>query len=104
MRCHDPEDSIQPFKPYNTELFLYKFKILKICNHHKWLSYLLLLHLNTYVMDLPPFEIFYFFKCGDRPYTSESDVYRRQIQTYKDDPRAARFKHPIPQLCTAVHG
>ena len=27
---------------------------------------------------------------GGRLYTSESDVYRRQILTYKDDPRAKR--------------
>ena len=33
-----------------------------------------------------------FFQCGDRLYTSESDVYRRQILTYKDDPRAGRVK------------
>ena len=25
-------------------------------------------------------------QCGDRLYTSESDVYRRQILTYKDGP------------------
>ena len=30
------------------------------------------------------------FQCGDRLYTSESDVYRRQILTYKDGPRAKR--------------
>ena len=28
----------------------------------------------------------------DRLYTSESDVYRRQILTYKDDPRTVRIK------------
>ena len=27
------------------------------------------------------------FQCGDRLYTSESDVNRRQILTYKDGPR-----------------
>ena len=31
-----------------------------------------------------------FFQCGDRLYASESDVYRRQILTYKDGPRAER--------------
>ena len=35
---------------------------------------------------------FLFIQCGDRLYTSESDVYRRQILTYKDGPRAERFK------------
>ena len=33
-----------------------------------------------------------FFQCGDRLYTSESDVYRRQILTYEDGPRAERVK------------
>ena len=37
-------------------------------------------------MGLRPLEIFSFFQCGDRLYTSESDVYRRQILTYKDVP------------------
>ena len=32
------------------------------------------------------------FLCGDRLYTSESDVYRRQILTYRDRPRAERVK------------
>ena len=36
--------------------------------------------------------MFYFFQSGDRLYTSESDVYRRQILTYKDGPRAERVK------------
>ena len=38
-------------------------------------------HLSTTIMNI------YFFQCGDRLYTSESDVYRRQILTYKDGPR-----------------
>ena len=42
------------------------------------------------VMDLRPSYIFQFFQRGDRPYTSESDVCRRPILTYKDDPRAKR--------------
>ena len=41
-------------------------------------------------MGLRP--LFYFFQCGDRLYTSESDVYRRQILSYKDGPRAERVK------------
>ena len=32
------------------------------------------------------------FILPDRLYTSESDVYRRQILTYKDAPRAERVK------------
>ena len=41
-------------------------------------------------MGLRPLEIFYFFQCGDRLYTSESAVYRRQILTRKDGPRTER--------------
>ena len=41
-------------------------------------------------MGLRPLEIFNFFQCEDRLYTSESDVYRRQILTYKDGPRTER--------------
>ena len=33
-----------------------------------------------------------FFRYGDRFYTSESDVYRRQILTCKDDPRTEMVK------------
>ena len=68
------------------------------------------------VMGLRPLEIFYFFQCGDRRYTSESDdsilffrnlkleialaipasnlrkiIYRRQILMHKG-PRAERAK------------
>ena len=32
------------------------------------------------------------FQCGNRLYTSESDVCRRQILTYKDGPRTERIK------------
>ena len=35
------------------------------------------------------------FQCGDRLYTSESDVNRRQILTYKIGPRAERVKQSI---------
>ena len=55
-------------------------------------------HLNTYVLGLRLLEIFYFFQRGDRIYTSESAdvsylyvrICRRQILTYKYDPRAER--------------
>ena len=40
---------------------------------------------------LQPLEIRSHFQCGDRLYTSESDVYRRQILTYTDGPRAGRI-------------
>ena len=43
-------------------------------------------------MGLRPLERFKFFQCGDRLYTSESDVCRRQILTYKDGPRTERVK------------
>ena len=41
-------------------------------------------------MCLRPLEICHFFQRGDRLYTSESDVYRRQILTYKDGPSTER--------------
>ena len=44
-------------------------------------------------MGLRPLYIFYFFQWGDSLYTSESDVYRCQILTYKDDPRTERVKN-----------
>ena len=41
-------------------------------------------------MGQQPLKIFAFFQRGDDFYTSESDVYRRQILTYKDGPRTER--------------
>ena len=55
-----------------------------------------MIHLNTYVMGLRPLAVFSFFQSGDRLYMSESDVYRRQILTYRDDPRSERLKILIP--------
>ena len=46
-------------------------------------------------MSVQPLEILKFFQGGGRLYTSESDVYRRQILTYKDDPRAERLVHVL---------
>ena len=46
-----------------------------------------------YFMGLRPFNSFLFSQCGDRLYKSESDVYRRQILTSKDGPRAEKVKH-----------
>ena len=43
-------------------------------------------------MGLRPLQIFQFLQRGDRLYTSESDVYRRQILTTKVDPRAVRVE------------
>ena len=51
-----------------------------------------MIHLNTYVMGLRPLEIFLLLQCEDRLWSSESDVYRRQILTTKVDPRAVRAK------------
>ena len=42
-------------------------------------------------MGLRSLEMLLFFQCGDRFYTSESDVYRRQILTYKDGPCTERL-------------
>ena len=56
-----------------------------IWNHHKCLTWLFPTHLNTYARGLRPLWIFLILKCGQRLYTSESDVYRRQILTSKVD-------------------
>ena len=47
----------------------------------------------SFEMGPRPLEIFSFFQRGDLLYTLESDVYRRQILTYKDDSRAERVKY-----------
>ena len=60
-----------------------------------------LLFKNRYVMGLRPLEIFYFFQCGDRIYTSESDVYRHQILTSKYGPRTERV-NALPNLAVVV--
>ena len=49
-----------------------------------------MLHFNTSDIGLRLLEIFQFFQCGERHYTSESDVYIRPILTYKDGPRTER--------------
>ena len=49
-----------------------------IWNHHKCLSYLFLIPLNTYVMGLLPFEIFKFLQCGDGLLTTK--VYPRAVR------------------------
>ena len=46
--------------------------------------------LNNYVMGLRQLEIFLLLQLGERLFTSESDVFSRQILTYKDGPRAGR--------------
>ena len=43
-------------------------------------------------MGLRTLDIFYFFQRENRLYTSESDVHRRQIQTYKDGHRDEKVK------------
>ena len=44
-----------------------------------------------------------FFQCGDRLYSSESDVYRRQILTYKEGPRTERVNmQPLQPLFSYV--
>ena len=44
-------------------------------------------------MGLRPVWRFLFFQRGDDLYTSESEVYRRHILTYKDGPRTERAAH-----------
>ena len=49
--------------------------------------------------SLPKFTFFLkFFQCGDRIYTSESDVYRRQIMISKDGPCAKRVIHYLSKF------
>ena len=47
-------------------------------------------------MSLRPLEICQFFQREYRLHTSDSDVYRRQILTYKDGSRAERVKGGKP--------
>ena len=42
-------------------------------------------------MGLRPLYMFAVFHCEDRLYTSQSDVYRRQIMTCKDNPCIERI-------------
>ena len=53
-----------------------------------------------YVVGLRPLYIFQFFQSGNRLYTSESDVYRRQILTYEDGSRTEKVT-PALGLCIA---
>ena len=56
-----------------------------------------------YGMGLQPLD-FWIFSGRDRLYTSESDVCRRQIVTYKDGPRPERAKVPRRLLfCPTGH-
>ena len=50
-------------------------------------------------MGQRPLQRFQLFQCGDRLYTSESDVYRRQILTSKDGPRTERVKPAVVHVC-----
>ena len=55
-------------------------------------------------MGLRPLEIFQFFQCVYRLYTSDSDVYGRQSLTYKDGLRAERAgpKYRAFKNCTRL--
>ena len=96
--------------PHNAEIFLYKHWRQKGVFQFKIIINVLAssLHLKTYAKRLRPLEIFLFFQSGDILYTSESDVclstsesdvYRRRILTYKNGPRAER----VNQLCCWNH-
>ena len=49
-------------------------------------------------MGLWPLEIFSLLQCGDRLYSSESEVYRRQILKTKVSPRAVKVKYQGLQM------
>ena len=73
-----------------------------IWNRHKCLSQLFPFHLNTYYMlsghgSTTVRNILILLVRGPS-LSSESDVYRRQILTYKDDPRAVRVKANLSNL------
>ena len=44
------------------------------------------------------------FQCGDILYTSESDVSRRQILTYKDGPRTERVNKDRHRIRNSSYG
>ena len=94
-------------KPYNTEMFLYKPWIQKFLFQFEitingFNSQLFPLHLNTPMLWVyNHYNLFNSFSAGtvfirqnltstDRNYASESDVFRRQILTYKEAPHAGR--------------
>ena len=56
----------------------------------------LVLHFITYIMGLRPYMHIFFFQCGDRLETSESNIYRRQIVTSKVVPALNVFYTMIP--------
>ena len=49
---------------------------------------------DSFHFSVRSLRIFQFFQRWHRLQTLESDVYRRQILTYKDGPRTERVKHP----------
>ena len=51
------------------------------------------MHLNTYGIFLRRLEIFVLLQHGERLFSAESDVYRRQILTTKVGPRAVRVNY-----------
>ena len=58
--------------PYNAQIRLYKPrrpKVFSMWNHHKWLSWLFLLHLNTVTYDMG-----IFFSAVSDSLSSDSDV------------------------------
>ena len=54
-------NAMREVNPYNAELFFISHReqmvFFSIWNHHKCLSYIFLIHLNTYVMGLQPLDI-----------------------------------------------
>ena len=71
----DRSNSLAHVDPYNAKIFLsdpWRPMFFSIWNHHKCLSQLFLLHLNTFVMGLRPIQIFNSFS-----ETWDSYVYSR---------------------------
>ena len=58
-----------------------------------------MIHLNTYVMVIRNILI---FSVRDRLYTSESDIYRRQILMSEVGPRSERVNRKTMSLCDFI--
>ena len=73
-------DTISVYQPLPYYIcFVFKYK-----NHS--------FRFHVYFSALSDIQSLLPFQHGDRLYTSESDVCRRQTLTYKDDPRSERIK------------
>ena len=91
------------FNPFNAGISLYKtlkptgFFIFEIING-SFSSFCVIWISMVYGL----YKYFNILQHGDRFYTSESDVYKRQIMTSKDGPRASRNAYVLLLLFKAI--